>query len=200
MMASKNHKKHFLDNKGYSLVELIIVIGIIVVMTAIATVTVTLINSAKAKEAAVTFTSELSDTHTKSKNQMVVIVDEATGVTNEQPTYNYCLKVYNDGSKCYLQKGFYNPVTDVFILAPDNPNDGKGTSLSSKIQIKYQATGGTEKTLATANSSTTLSEVLIVFDRNGRCIEGDGTYNFYKKNGNLVSTVDLMKNGSFQTD
>ena len=56
------------DNAGYSLVEMIIVLAIVAVVSAMAIVSITMIHSAKAKEAAVTFDSEVSTLITKSKN------------------------------------------------------------------------------------------------------------------------------------
>lgn len=204
MMTSKPSRIKLLDNKGYSLVEMIIVIAIIAVMTGVATVTITLLNSAKAKEAAVTFTSELSDVSTKAKNQMVVL-DDGSGTMVKYPSYSYCLKVYKDGSKTYIKKGYYNPdgtseATKYIFVDSENKNNGRGISLSSKIEIKYMEPNGVEKKISTSAGSNSVTQVYIVFDRNGRCIEGNGDYNFYKTNGNLVSTVNLKKNGSYQTD
>lgn len=190
MMKSKNRRRHRLDNKGYSLIELVIVIGIIVVMTGVATVTVTLINSAKAKEASVVFMSELSDTHTKSKNQLVTLTDDASGVVSKYPEYDFAIKLYKSGSKCYIQKGYYDGSS--FNPFPSgNPNDGKGISLSSRIDISYTDDSGNKEYINSTGE-------LIVFDRNGRCVDGDGVYDFYKKNGNLVDSVTIKKNGSFQ--
>lgn len=203
-MVSKPKNRHFLNNKGYSLVEMIIVIAIIAVMTGIATVTVTLINSARAKEASVKFTSELSDVSSKAKNQMVVIKDEDDNMI-KYPSYSYCLKLYKEGSKVYIKKGYYNPAgtsdaTKYIFVNEENSNGGRGVSLSSRIDVKYTDSTGVEKTISTSAGTNTITEVYIVFDRNGRCILGDGDYSFYKKNSSLVGTVRLKKNGSYQTD
>lgn len=205
MMVNKPKRRHLLNNKGYSLIELVIVIGIIVVMTGVATVTVTLINSARAKEAAVIFTSELSDASTKAKSQMVVMED-ASGIKVKYPTYSYCLKIYKEKNKTYIKKGYYNPdgtseATKYIFIDAENSNGGKGISLSSRIEIKYKDPDtGVEKKISDSAGTDSITKVYIVFDRNGRCLEGDGDYNFYKSNGNLISTVRLKKNGSYQTD
>lgn len=194
MMESKHQRRHRLNNKGYSLVELIIVIGIIVVMTGVATVTVTLINSAKAKEASVTFSSELSDLQTKSKGQIVSLTDAATGVTDTYPDYTFAIRLYKDGSKCYIQKGYCDDTGAFTAFTDNNANSGKGTSLSSRITIKYTDTV-TGNQIEIDDSG---NEMVISFDKNGRCISGSGVYDFYKKNGNLVDTVSIKKNGSYQ--
>ena len=192
MMESKSHNRHRLNDKGYSLVELIIVIGIIVVMTGVSMVTVRLINSAKAKEASVTFTSQLADMQTKAKNQMVVISN------TKYPTYNYCLMLYKSDGKCYIKTGYYNPDgttddTKYIFIDSENNNNGKGVSLSSRIDVKYTGDDGVTKSISSG-------AVYIVFDRNGRCLLGNGTYSFYKNNGNLVAEVSLKKNGSYQSN
>lgn len=194
MMESKHQRRHHLNNKGYSLVELIIVIGIIVVMTGIATVTVTLINSAKAKEAAVTFSSELADLQTKSKGQIISLTDVATGVTTTYPNYTFAIRLYKDGSKCYIQKGYCDETNAFTAFTDTNVNSGKGISLSSRIIIKYTNTD-TSTQIEIDDSG---NEVIIAYDKNGRCVSGSGVYDFYKKNGNLVDTVTIKKNGSYQ--
>lgn len=184
------------NNKGYTLVEMIITIAIIVVLTGAAMVTISMMHSAKAKEASVTFTSELSDTATKAKSQMIVIT-EADGTKTNQPDYSHCLMVYkHDNGNYYVKKGYYNPdgatESDKYIFDDtDDRNDGKGVSISSRVTIKYTAPGA---------SAVEVSKQYIVYDRNGRCIEGNGRYGFYRKNGNLVADVNLNKNGSYQSE
>ena len=49
-------KRRFMkENKGYSLIELIIVLAIIVVMTGVSMVTITIIHNARAREASTKF-------------------------------------------------------------------------------------------------------------------------------------------------
>lgn len=191
-MMTQRHLKH--NNKGYSLVELIICIAVIAILTGVAFVTVTLLHSAKAKEASVTFTSELSDTSIKAKNQ-VVTIEADDGSKVKYPKYSYCIKLYTDGDRYYIQKGYYNPdasdeATKYIFSDSDNPNDGKGISLSAKVTITYTPEGGTE---------ADLDKVHIVYDRRGRCIEGSGMYSFYKNGDALIADVKINKNGSYQS-
>ena len=194
MMENKSKRRHRLNNKGYSLVEMIITIGIIVVMTGAAVGTMFMISSAKAKEASVTFTSQLSNIATKAKNQTIVI--DGTSY----PNYNYCLKLYQSGNKCYVQVGYYNSdagepgESNYTPIADENNNNGKGASLSSKVSIVYTNAGGVKTNITGDNA------VYIAFNRTGACVEGNGTYSFYKKNGNLVGDVKLNKNGSYQSE
>ena len=182
------------DNRGFSLVEMIICIAIIVIMSGVAMVTITLLNSAKAKEASVTFESTLSDMITKTKNQVCVI----SGV--QYPKYDRCMNIYkhSDG-KYYIRTGYYDPDNagspSAYIFIDDeNVNDGRGVSMTSKVIIKYTATGTTDKV------DIDDTGVYIVYDRRGLCIEGSGIYSFYKKNGNAIADVVIQKNGSHQSN
>lgn len=189
-----NHLHIKKNNKGYSLVEMIICIAIIAVLSAVAMVTVTMIHSAKAKEAAVTFTSELSDTAIKSKNQ-VVTMEDADGNIVKYPKYNHCLKLYETDGKYYLKKGYYNPegtdeATKYIFVDTENVNGGKGISLSSRVYVTFTGSTGSESDVTTS---------YIVYDRKGRCIQGDGLYSFYKTSGSLIADVKINKNGSYQS-
>ena len=196
MMEQRHHR---LNDKGYSLVEMIICIAIIAIMTGVAVVTVSLINSAKAREASVTFTSELSDMYTKSKNQMVVISDV------KYPKYNHCLYLHSDGTRTYIKKGYYNPAgtdeaTKYIYTGVDTPNSGKGVSITSSVTIKYKDSAGVEKSITGTDSGTSLKGVYIIYDRNGRCIEGSGLYTFCKDEDVVIAEVGLKKNGSYQSN
>ena len=190
-------------NKGYSLVELIICIAIIAIFTGLACVTVTMISSAKAKDAAVSFESRLSDMITKTKSQVCTVNG------TQQPTFSRCMKLYqaNDG-KYYIKTGYFNPdgsgesndadLSAKYIFVPgENVNSDKGTSLSSRVVVKFMDDAGTEQTI---QYTGTLKEVYIVYNKAGRCIEGNGTYRFYKKNGNAIADVTIQKNGSHQSN
>ncbi len=183
------NRKAMAQNKGFSLVEMIICMAIIVIMSGIAMVTVTLINSARAKEAAVTFESALSDTIAKAKSQVCVVSGTA------QPKYLHCLKVYrySDGNY-YIQTGYYNPDgtsddTRYIFPAEENVNHGKGVSMSSRVTLKYNDAEIAED-----------SPVYIVYNSAGRCISGYGTYKFYKRNGNNIAAVTIQENGSHQSN
>lgn len=191
MMEQRHHR---LNDKGYSLVEMIICIAIIAIMTGVAVVTVSMINSARAREASVTFTSELSDMYTKSKNQMVVISDV------KYPKYNHCLYLHSDGTRTYIKKGYYNPAgtdedTKYIYTGVDNPNNGKGVSITGSVTIKYKDSAGVEKSIVGTDYG-----VYIIFDRNGRCISGDGLYTFCKDKDVVIAEVSLKKNGSYQSN
>lgn len=199
-MEHLKKKKKLLNDKGLSLVELIIVIAIIAVMSGIAITTVTLINSAKAKEAGVTFNSEVTDTATKAKSQVCVV----QGV--QQPIYRYCLKLYQaSNGKYFIQHGYYNPMgateaEKYLFYNEDNTNSGKGTSMSSRVEIRYTNRAGDTVKVNNSGDSGTVDHVYIVFNTDGTMREGFGTFTFYKRNGNEVSNVVIRKNGSHYMD
>lgn len=202
MRQQQRHLNHKIknSNQGYSLVEMIIVIAIIVVMTGVATVTISMIASARAKEASVTFDSLLSDTITKSKTQLASMTDETTGVSTTYPTYGRCIKVYQaSNDKYYMKLGYYDPDASGnarFVFDP--ADDSLGSGLSSKVQIYYTDSSNVRKKIANSGTDV-LSEVYVAFDRAGRCVSGEGVFSFYKKNGNQIADVRVNKNGSHIT-
>lgn len=201
-------KKKLNLNKGYSLVEMIIVIAIIVIMTAAAMITVTLLASARAKESGVTFESILSDTITKSKTQLVTMTTTVTEggvdktVIASYPTYGRCVEIYaKAGGKYYIKTGYYNPAgatdADKYIMDVEDTTDGTG--LSKRVEITYKETGSTDEKKIEPGAGK-LNKVYIAFDRSGKCVAGDGVFTFYKSNGNQVCNVTINKNGSHQSN
>lgn len=198
-------KKKKSDNEGYSLIELVIVIAIIALLTGLSFVTLSLLGSARAKEASIDFDSQVSELVKTSKSKLVKI----NGV--DYTNYCFCIKLYTKGNKFYVKKGYYNSealsdneqvieadedpsVTSRYIFVKgENKNDDKGSGFSSKVKIKYESADGTE-------TDITEDGIYIIYNRSGRCIEGDGIYHFYKKsNGANIANVTINKNGSHQS-
>lgn len=190
-------KRRFMKkNEGYSLVEMIIVIAIIAVLTAAAMVTLTVMHSAKAKEAASVLEDALSETQSYAKGKMVVI-----GGTN-QPDYRFALAIHKQGDRYYVKKGYYkgngsdmDQYNNYEFPDSENACKGKGESFSAYVTVKYVDDAGTEHEIGELSQGG--DAVYIIYDRQGMCIKGNGKFKFYKKSGNnLVSTVTLNKNGS----
>lgn len=190
-------KRKFVENnKGYSLIELIIVIAITALLTVAAYVTLSIMHSAKAKEASTTFESELNELSNKARGQMCVVSNV------EKPTYKFCIQIYSINGKEYIRQGYYkgaglafdNNNSYVFIDS-ENVGNGKGISMSSYVDVSYTPVGGTEKSIGETGG---VDSVYIVFDKNGNCINGYGEFSFRRKNGNMIATVTLNKNGSHQ--
>jgi len=205
MTLQTKGKTRLHKNAGYSLVEMVICMAIIAILTGLSFVTISLINSARAREASVDFESEVANLISKSKNQ-VCVVDG-----NREETYFFCMKVYKQGSKYYYKTGYYNPKesavgektiatgeeyknTRYIFVEGENNNKDKGVSTSSKVDVKYGESAYADE--------TSISEAgqYIIFNRSGRCISGDGVYSFYKaSNNSLIATVTINKNGSHQS-
>lgn len=194
-MEKRRLKK--LNNKGYSLVELIIVIAIIAVFTGAAMITMTVMHSAKAKEACITFESEVAELVNKSKGN-AVDKDLDGVIGNDDKGYSLGLRLHKDGRKCYVQKvlvkaGIYEANTA--FEKENNVNDGKGISLSSYVYVEYTNLDGDKVVIGDEESDT----VLISFNKNGICASGVGTYDFIKTDGTPVAKTIINKNGSYQS-
>ena len=180
------------ENKGYSLIELIIVLAIIVVMTGVSMVTITIIHNARAREASTKFENALSELQQNAK--MCVVSD-----TNE-PDYRFALAIYKDNSKYYMKRGYYlgnnldmSKSTSYLFVDSENGNGGKGESFSAYIKVKYVDESGVERDITEMDDKP----VYIIYDRQGMCIYGNGKFNFYRdKKDSLLNTVVLNKNGS----
>lgn len=194
------------DNKGYSLVEMIIVIAIIAVLSGAAMVTISLINSAKAKEAAVSIESEIAALVARSKSQIPKF-DDGSGVVEPQNDYYFAIAIYQnaDDNKFYIANGYYkvnNLGKKVFATTGiNNANSGKGVSISSKVSIDYipgsknsGAMGADDIFPFNAKGD---NKWVIVYDKSGRCICGVGTYEINKASDNLtVDEICINANGS----
>ncbi len=204
-------------NKGYTLVEMIIVIAIIAIVAGMSLISITLIHSARAKEASVTVDSEIATLITKSKNMQC---DRGAG-------WQYAARIYaDDKGVYYYQTGYYNLSTRTYDFKDTDKNgNGKGKTLTSYVTVKYDTDKayhfvpfsnttltGVEDELALGlpddwshelkdlNSGTTHpgGGLFIRFNKDGTCAAGVGTISFYKRNGSEVANIYLRANGSHQ--
>lgn len=202
------------NDRGYSLVEMIIVIAIVAVVAGMALISITLIHSARAKEAAVTVDTEVATLITKSKNMQVEL--SGTGINKSE--WQYAARIYaDDAGVYYFQKGFYNSVSRTYDFSHDLDQEGKGVSLSSYVQIKltgsYKTVAWTEgsKKGVESDSFSSANETLLAdldnnkggffirFAKDGVCEAGYGDLGFYKRNGTVVAHEYIRKNGSHQS-
>ena len=187
-------------NKGYSLIELIIVIAIIAVTTSMAVVSVTMLNTARAKDAALKLDGEIAELIQKNKNMSPGTTDTAK--------YGLMLYVGTDDQlhisqvECDLNASNYYETKK----APGStyPDFIDTVDLSKRIEIEYEGTytsfvNGATFTRDPGFKPSTLNgtgTIDIMFDKQGNCISGYGKYSFKKRNGNVVSTVTIRQNGS----
>lgn len=184
------------NNQGYSLVEMIIVLAIIAVVAGMSVLSVSLIHSARAKEAAVTVDSEIATLITKSKNMKSAIGEN----------YQYAARIYRssegDDDNYYFQKGYYNLTTNVYdfnTYAVDPDWSGQKTSLTSYVVVKYSPNGVSEDNQEDVADLADGEGLYIRFDRDGTCVDGVGDIGFYKRNGSVVAHEYIRANGSHQS-
>lgn len=202
-MPMKKIKQILKCNKGFTLVEFITVFAFIVIMTGMSFVTLSIMHSARAKEAASTFESALANAVSSAKN---IGVDYNMDGTIDDTEKNYALgiKIYypDAGSKLYLQKcifiaqpngsyALWNLSYNDDYIKSINHNDGKGECLSQYVEIERTSVSGTKYTLSGYESYN------ICFNKKGECVSGYGEYEFLKKNGSTISRVQINKNGSY---
>lgn len=199
-------------NKGYSFVEMVIVIAIIGIVSVMAVASISMIHSAKCKDAAVVFDSEMSELFAKAKSM------------NTKADGMYAIRIFKDGNNFYIQKGRANieGTSIKFKIDADNDNDYKGRKVSSYARISYTPEDSSglvypedwDSSLDDTWTATTtikcvgdmgdfhnddeLSGVVIAVTKSGDVVSGSGAYCFFRKNGSQVARVYVRKNGSHE--
>ena len=126
MKNSKHIRSLRNDNKGYSLVEMLIVIAIITIMAAVGFTTMAMVYSAKAQSAGNVLNSQLSTLTTLTKAQDA----------------NLAMELYFSASdnKYFIRYGTYSGGT----FTEDTTKEKVSLSKSIKIYYKEEGTGTTE--------------------------------------------------------
>lgn len=198
---NKRRDNELINNKGFTLIEMIIVLAIIGLLSTMAYATVTIINTAKAKEAAGLIEDEIAETNKKNMSQMCQIYESdgtlAGGISDkaEFANYRFAMRIHYDSTtnKIYLKKGYYNVKDSTYIfLDHENTNSGKGKSFSNRINVVYTDTLGNKTNLKTGS----VKELNIVFDKKGRVLVGEGEYDIYKNSDIQVANILINQNGS----
>ena len=180
------------NNSGYSLVELLIVIAIIVVLASAAMLSYTMIHSARAKDAAIKLNSEVNELKSRCMNMK----PETAGHTY------YALSLYTVDNTPHLCMVEFNSASNKYVYVEDTD-----INLSSSVKVDFDgtlclenSTAGIDKTNyvpgGRSGSDATTTPVYICFDKRGNCYSGYGVYDFSKINGNVVSHVNIGMNGS----
>lgn len=206
----KNNKSK--NNSGYSLIELVIVIAIIAVLAAMALVSVTIIHSARAKDAALKLDSEVSELITKNKNMspddksnakygLVVYCEDdyykiAEVITVKSSSGWDGYAKYDSTHNKYVQISTVDEiyyVDDPIVIPRTVEIEFEGKSISFKNGAEDDKGAGFKPGELDGTGA-----VCIMFDKRGTCTSGYGTYKFKKKNGNVVSRVTIRQNGSHE--
>lgn len=189
-------KKTIMKNKGFSLVEMIIVLGIIAVMSTMALISINIIHSAKAKDAATVFDSEVATLKTKAKG-MGVDLDKNGKIDDNEINLLYCIKIYKSGDDYYLCNG-YTTAANVYadFNSISTANGGKGRNLSSFVKIRYTGKLIDGTPVSSYDPANGTQAIYIVFNKRGECVYGAGEYEFKKSNGKTVARKYIRANGS----
>lgn len=180
-------------NRGYSLVELLIVMAIIAVLAATALISYTMIHSAKAKDAAIKVGSEVNELKTRCMNMKP---------DDDDHTY-YALSLYTDASdNPHISLVKFNKTTNTYDYVTD-----EDINLSSSVVAEFTGCYRGENSSAVwsvseyvpghkGGNTESTSPVYICFDKRGNCYSGYGEYDFKKSNGTTVAHVNIGMNGS----
>ncbi len=175
------------SNKGYSLVELLIVIAIMAILSGVAVVSVGLIKQARARDAVQSFNSQLTSAWLQTK------------AIGEKQDSMY-MKVVRNGNQADFTISLYDGTTKKDLSGGTVDNNGHVTAetgnitLSKYITITYTPSDANQLESGYGNDKGTdgSGQWYIKFDKaTGAVLKGAGKYVFTDTKGDLVSTVYL---------
>ena len=175
------------NNKGYTLIEMLIVIAIMVILSGLSIYSIGIIRSAKRSAAVDSFDDQISSCYVKTKavsdvsdaaldpskgNKVCMLIRKRT---NKDGVTNYCIKVgYDLGAA---------GVADIT----------KGTPVNNDDDLTWDAILPKDVALITLTEKGTANDVTeqkIFFNKSvGSVDEGYGYYDFYKSNGEAFAQV-----------
>ncbi len=198
-------------NKGYSLVEMIIVLAIVGILATMSLISLTLINNARAKDASNKLGSELNQIRKKSI-EMTPTKEEINlygGTYSASKEYRYGMIIYEDTGKYVLSEVICeydttNKCYKYLNLGSALTTDNTTVKLSSKVGLTFKGKytkfkDGTSVTCSDKTQpgvKTSDDVVCVMFDKHGNCLSGYGDYFLSKKNANEVARVIVKQNGS----
>jgi prepilin-type N-terminal cleavage/methylation domain-containing protein len=180
-------------NRGYSMVELIIVIAIMATLSAMSLVTWRSIDNSKYKKAVSTFESELTTLRTATMAQdssMALLLYYYAGDATTPEGY-------------YIKRGYCDSTGAFHALSQDagentspseNPNLGKidyynYSGVSNPVSVLRRGS------ITYNNNPVTASGVIIHYNKSDGSIDssnGAGEFRFYRKNGELITDVHIV--------
>lgn len=161
------------NNRGYSLVEMLIVIAIMAILSGLATMSISLIRRAKAQDALSTFNSQLSSAWLQTKS-----------IGNSEKSMYFTIEPDAD------------PASDDYVLSLYDTDSSGSDVLKSTTTLKswgkYVTITYTSSDAAQVETGYGTGKWYIKFNKaTGAVVKGAGDYTFTGKNGIAVGTVHL---------
>lgn len=177
-------KKGYTLNRGYTLIEMIIVIAIMAILSGMAVYTYGIVKKAKVNAAVDTFNNQLTSLWVKTQALSQGKVQDNPRTSNPESKYPLCLKIEkNADSSDSIRDGSY-----VLYLGYD---EGSTFAESEQVaifpeylEIDYTAPSGTTghallKDGAVGTSGTQDTFIVEFNKSDGTVVYGNGTYHFY---------------------
>ncbi|MBQ9983732.1 MAG: prepilin-type N-terminal cleavage/methylation domain-containing protein [Lachnospiraceae bacterium] len=180
-------------NKGYTLIEMLIVIAIMAILTGVAFVTLKVMHQAKYNSSISTFQTQLSNLwiQTKAISQSKVQLNPTDATDGAK--YPLCMVVtLNEDSSDDIRDGSFE-VKTAYNKDTDVTDKESHATLTHLVDIKYTPTNSKQVHSKTSidGSGFITGDVIIQFNKaDGSVKYGAGTYDFYYDN-RVVGTVYL---------
>lgn len=176
-----------MDNRGITIVELVIVIAIMAILTGLSGISLSALDTARSQGAAISLNSRISNAKSRAKALQKTSMDEY-----------YAVKLYRgtDG-KLHMASGTIAGSTWTVDMV-----DGKADDVAVAKNVTLSYTGvdssGYDETAKLINGTSTGNNTFyIYFNKRGQCISGAGTYSFIKR-GKASSIAVVRPNGSHE--
>ena len=193
-------------NKGYSFVELLIVLCMITILSGSSLVSLTLLNTARAKQASTLFGDEVNALRKRN-----VSMTPAEDPANPGKKTAYGLVLHYEDNKFKVTQVECSQTTsgsDTFYKYVKSGSAVKRvdtSEMSSSVDVKFTGYYKSFYSNYDATKTDYVAQglngdlcVCLMFDKHGNCTSGYGKYEFYKHNGNKVATVTVRQNGSIE--
>lgn len=175
-------------NKGYTLIELIIVIAIIGILAGASFVSIGVIREAKRQAAVNTLNSQISSLLVRTKAVSAASKNAAVNPTDDPLCM--VIKKRTDGTYAIVT-GTYDGSGSMSVSDPNVDANCEAILPKDIVQIKYVPDGAQR---ATVVSSSDDDDLLIQFVKSdGSTQYGGGEYEVYVKGGRLYATIYLNK-------
>ena len=181
-------------NKGYTLIEMIIVIAIMAILTGVAFVTLNVIKQAKCSAAVDTFQNQISSLWIKTKSVSQSKEQSSPSDSGDmQKVYPMAMKIVkNTDSDDDVRDGSYEMIIG-FFDGSDVIEDETVATLTDIISIDYIPASAKQEHsgLTVYNSDGTIESVLIQFNKSDGSVKyGAGSYEF-TYNGTSVAKIRI---------